>query len=87
MDLDGDREVRRWFPLHPTKARHSDVHGEVLLRIHYKTPLPGGLKLAAKTNEEVNEEAIAACKCVFAFRFSLFVSLSFSDHDWDQGRA
>jgi hypothetical protein len=38
------------------------VHGEVLLRIHYKTQIPGGIDLDVKPNEELNDEAIAACK-------------------------
>ncbi len=56
------REVRRWFPLHPSKSRQNSVHGEVLLRIHYKTQIPGGIDLDVKPNEELNDEAIAACK-------------------------
>ena len=58
----GAREVRRWFPLHPSKSRQNSVHGEVLLRIHYKTQIPGGIDLDVKPNEELNDEAIAACK-------------------------
>jgi hypothetical protein len=54
--------VRRWFPLHASKSRHNAVHGEVLLRIHYKTTLPGGIDLNVKLNEEINDEAIAACR-------------------------
>jgi hypothetical protein len=54
--------VRRWFPLHASKSRHNAVHGEVLLRIHYKTTLPGGIDLNVKPNEEINDEAIAACR-------------------------
>lgn len=61
-DIPHNKEVRRWFPLHPSKSRQNSVHGEVLLRIHYKTQILGGIDLDVKPNEELNDEAIAACK-------------------------
>lgn len=61
-DIPHNTEVRRWFPLHPSKSRQNSVHGEVLLRIHYKTQIPGGIDLDVKPNEELNDKAIAACK-------------------------
>jgi hypothetical protein len=31
-----NKNISRWFPLHPTHGRKSNVHGEISLNLHFK---------------------------------------------------
>lgn len=35
-----NRNITRWFPLHPIHGRKSTVHGEIQLNLHLKVPRP-----------------------------------------------
>jgi hypothetical protein len=36
-----NKDISRWFPLHPTHGRKSNVHGEISLNLHFKTNADG----------------------------------------------